>query len=410
MNARSMQATYDPFSKEVMADPLSFYKSLRKTSPVLYLPKYDTWAFFKFKDIMEVLSIGDNAFIPTDTTLPNPERLLQHNNGQVKEFELTEPLPIHTLLGSPHYEVLRKAHSKPMTPRAAMELTQFVRDRAIERLEVLLPKKRFDLTQEYGGIVAASVICHLLGMPLSYASRVLDLVNRLSLTDPETGGNDVATTIGNSVELMRPFIAERRAVGADGSLPLVDGLIQLTYYGRPLSDEEVAIQLVCVFVGGTETVPKIAAHGLMELASRPDQFQSVCADLARNVPIAVEEMIRYCAPAQWFVRTAHKPVKVAGADIKVGQRIMAVFGSAARDEDEYDRPDEFIWNRKPARLLSFGYGQHFCIGLHVARMELRVLVEEFLKRPQHFSFDRQQAVRLPSSFQWGWNNLPVLIH
>jgi cytochrome P450 len=358
---------------------------------------------------MEVLSIGDNTFIPTDTTLPNPERLLQHNHGQVKELELTEPLPIHTLLGSPHYEILRKAHSKPMTPKAVATLDRLAREVANQRLDVLLPRKEFDLTQEYGGIVAASMICSLLGMPLTLASEVLDLVNSLSLTDPEKGGNDVAVTIGRSVELMVPHVAERRAAGADGSVPLVDGLIQLTYYGRPLTDQEVAIQLVCVFIGGTETVPKITAHGLMELVNRPEQLASVRADLAKNVPIVVEEMIRYCGPAQWFVRTAHKNVQVAGADIKVGQRIMVVFASAARDEAEYDRADEFIWDRNPRRLLAFGYGQHFCIGVHLARMELRALVHEFLKRVSTFSFDINKAVRLPSSFQWGWNSLPVSI-
>jgi cytochrome P450 len=401
--------TYDPFSKEVMADPLPFYKTLRSTSPVLYLPQYDTWVFFKFRDIMEVLSIGDNTFIPTDTTLPNPERLLQHNHGQVKELELTEPLPIHTLLGSPHYEILRKAHSKPMTPRSVATLDRLAREIANRQLDALLPRKEFDLTQEYGGIVAASIICHLLGMPLESAPQALDLVNALSLTDPEKGGNDVAVTIGRSVELMVPYIAKRRAAGADGSLPLVDGLIQLTHYGRPLSDQEVAIQLVCVFIGGTETVPKITAHGLMELASRPEQLASVRTDLSKNVPFVVEEMIRFCGPAQWFARTAHKNVRVAGADIKVGQRIMVVFASAARDEDEYDRPDEFIWDRNARRLLAFGYGQHFCIGVHLARMELRILVHEFLRRVPAFSFDVNKAVRLPSSFQWGWNSLPVSI-
>jgi cytochrome P450 len=405
----AVPSVYDPFSPEVMADPLPYYKSLRRHSPVLYLPKYDTWVFFKFRDIVQVLSIGDNAFIPTDTTLPNPERLLQHNHGRVSELELVEPLPIHTLLGSPHYEILRKAHSKALTPRSVAALGQLARDVANERLDLLLPRKSFDLTQEYGGVVAASMICHLLGMPVSYASEVLELVNQLSLTDPDKGGNDIAVTIQKSVELMCPFIAQRRASGADGATPLIDGLIRLTHYGRPLTDVEVAIQLVCVFIGGTETVPKITAHGIMELARHPQQFQEVCTDLAKNVPIVVEEMIRFCAPAQWFVRTAHKAVTVAGADIKVGQRIMAVFASAGRDEDEYERADEFIWNRKPARLLAFGYGQHFCIGVHLARMELRVLVEEFLKRTRRFSFDLERAVRLPSSFQWGWNVLPVTV-
>jgi cytochrome P450 len=397
---------YDPFAKDVMADPLSFYKVIRKESPTLYLPQYDTWVFSKFQDIMDVLSVGDNTFIATDTTLPNPERLLKHNHGQVKELDL-DPLPIGTLLGSPHFEVLRQAHMKPFRPKSVAEVQTLTRELANQRLDELLPRKSFDLTQEYGGLVAAGIICHLLGMPMSLSKDVLGLVNELSLTDPEKGGNDIAATIGRSVELMLPYVAKRRAEGADGSTPLIDGLVQLDYYKRPLTDAEVAVQLVCVFVGGTETVPKITAHGLMELAARPDQLAAVREDLASNVPIVAEEMIRYCAPAQWFVRTAHKDLEIAGANIKVGQRIMVLFGSANRDEDEYERPDEFIWNRNNRRGLAFGYGQHFCIGVHLARMELRVLVEEFLKRVDAYGFDMSKAVRLPSSFQWGWNNLPV---
>lgn len=401
-------AGYDPFSKEVMANPLPFYKALRAETPVLYLEKYDTWVFSKFQDIIDVLSIGDNAFIATDSTLPNPERLLRHNNGVVRELDL-DPLPIGSLLGSPHYEVLRHAHIKPFRPKAASSLAALVRELANQRLDELLPKGRFDLTQEYGGIIVASVICHLLDMPLSCAPDVLDMVNKLSLTDPEAGGNDIAVTIAQSMDMMRPCVAKRREAGADGSVPLIDGLVQLEYYGRPLTDDEIAIQLVCTFIGGTETVPKIAAHGLMELVRAPDQLAAVRGDLATNVPIAVEEMIRYCAPAQWFVRTAHKDVNVAGHDIKVGQRVMVLFASAARDEDEFEQPDAFIWNREIKRVLSFGFGQHYCIGIHLARLELSVLVQEFLKRVPRFSFDTEKAVRLPSSFQWGWNILPVIV-
>ena len=140
-----------------------------------------------------------------------------------------------------------------------------------------------------------------------------------------------------------------------------------------MSDAEVATQLVCAFVGGTETVRKIAAHGLMELNDRPEQMPAVRADLAVNVPVAVEKMIRFCAPAQWFARTAHKDVQVAGADIRKGQRIIVLFGSAARDEAEFEHPDAFQWDRKIGRVLSFGTGQH-CIGIHLARLELRILV------------------------------------
>ncbi|MCB2058917.1 MAG: cytochrome P450 [Novosphingobium sp.] len=401
-------AKYDPFSQDAMANPLPFYERLREEAPTFYLERYDTWVFSRFQDIIDVLTVSGNAFIASETTLPTPEILLHHNRGAVSELPV-DPVPNGAMTGSPHFEVLRNAHIKPFRPTYVRSLADFVRKLANERLDELLPKKRFDLTQDYGGIVSASVICHLLDMPLSRAGEVLELVNSLSRTDPDKGGTDVATTVGRCVEILIEYVVKRREAGADGSVPLIDGLVQLGYYGRPLTDAEVATQLVCSFIGGTETVPKITAHGLMELNNRPDQMAAVRKDLDRNVPIAVEEMIRFCAPAQWFARTAHKDVSVAGADIRKGQRVIVLFGSAARDEAEFDRPDEFIWNRRIKRVLSFGTGQHYCIGIHLARLELRIMVEAFLRRVGNYSFDLDKAVRLPSSFQWGWNSLPVVI-
>ncbi len=399
---------YDPFAKEVMDNPLPFYKWLRREHPVYYIAKYDTFVFSKFQDIVDVLSIGDNAFVASDTTLPDPPRLLRQNNGQVQELPM-DPMPIGTLLASPHFEVLRQAHTRPLRPKAVASLGTLIQQMTDQRLDLLLPQKRFDLTQDYGGIVAAGAVCHLLDMPLSRAPEVLDLVNQCSLTDLEQGGTDIAVTIGRCVELMMPYVASRRDAGADGSVGMIDGLINLAYYGRPLTDAEIATQLVCEFIGGTETVPKITAHGLMELANKPAQLAAVRQDLDANVPLVVEEMIRFCAPAQWFVRTAHKDVTVAGQEIKTGQRILVLFGSAARDEDEFDQPDAFLWNRPIKRVLSFGFGQHHCTGVHLARLEVRTLVRSFLERVDHYAFDLAAAVRRPSSFQWGWNSLPVVV-
>lgn len=399
---------YDPFDAAVMADPLPFYARLRREAPVFYLERYDSYVFSRFQDIADVLTVGGKDFVASETTLPPPEVLLRHNHGVLADIPM-DPVPPGPVLPSPHIEVLRQAHIKPLLPKAVKTLAALVQKLADDRLDALLPQGRFDLTQDYGGIVSASVMCHLLGIPLARAREVLDMINEISRTDGEAGQTDAATIIGRCVGILRAYVAERRAAGADGSLAMVDGLIALGYYGRPLSDDEIAMQLVCAFVGGVETVPKVAAHGLMELAGAPEQLAAVRTDLARNVPIVVEEMIRFCAPAQWFARTAHADIEVAGVTVSKGQRVILLFGSAARDEAEFAEPDRFIWNRAIPRVLSFGTGPHYCIGIHLARLELRVLVETFLRRAGEFSFDMELAVRRPSSFQWGWNNLPVII-
>ena len=154
--------------------------------------------------------------------------------------------------------------------------------------------------------------------------------------------------------------------------------------GSAFTDIEAATQMLGVFIGGTETVPKITAQGLWELSRRPDQMAAVRADLDANVPVAREEIIRYCAPAQWFARTVRRPFTIHDTTINPGQRVITLLASANRDEREYPEPDEFIWNRPIERLLAFGRGQHFCLGVHLARLEIAIMVQEWLKRVPDF--------------------------
>jgi cytochrome P450 len=93
--------------------------------------------------------------------------------------------------------------------------------------------------------------------------------------------------------------------------------------------------------------------------------------------------------------------------IEPGQRIITLLASANRDEREYPQPDEFIWNRPIARSLAFGRGQHFCLGYHLARLEVSILVTEWLRRVPDYRIIDEAALRPPSSFQWGWSRLPV---
>jgi len=210
-------------------------------------------------------------------------------------------------------------------------------------------------------------------------------------------------------EVVGNVVRGRRSAGADGQVPLVDGLLQYRLDGRALSDEEITgAVLVTVLFGGIETLPKIVAHGLMELWRHPDQRRAVGGDPDRCAT-AFEEMLRYCAPAQWFSRTVRRPIVVAGQELGPGHRIFPLLMSANRDEREFEDPDEFRWNREIARHVAFGQGQNFCIGNHLARLEGRVLVEEVLTRVPDYDIDVDHAQRPPSSFQWGWRSMPLVV-
>jgi cytochrome P450 len=399
---------YDPFSPEVMSNPFPFYEVLREHFPVYYSAKYDTFFLSRFQDIWDFLRIGDNTFLSSEGVIP-AEVLLRHNQGVPPPIPPLKPFAISGSYGSPVHEQVRQAHGKPLRPGATRQLEGFVRQIANERLDLLLPKGRFDLTQEYAGMVSASVICHMYRMPMTMAREVLDAVNASTRTDVnESNGIDLEA-IQRLAGYIKEVVAPRRAEGPDGSWPLVDGMFELEFAGEKLDDQQIAQNLVCVLVGGTETLPKISAHGLMELWRHREQLAEVRQDLAANCGQAFEEMIRFCGPAQWFGRTAYKPVVVAGQEVKPGQRVIYLIQSAGRDPREFEQPDEFIWDRPIPRTLGFGLGQHFCIGVHLARVEGRVVIEEFLRRVADYEIDEAAAVRLPSSFQWGYNQLPVII-
>jgi cytochrome P450 len=404
MNSPVMQDfSYDPFDPAVMADPLPYYRVLRDEHPVYYIEKWDTYSLSRFADIWGVLEINDGTFVASEGTLPAAMVLGQRNDGPVPDPPL-HPMPFHANFDTPIYDGVRRCTSGPFRPKSVSQLADRIRTLANERLDELLPRGSFDLTQEYGGIVAASIVCELLGLPVDLAPEVLASVNAGSLAQPGSGV-EVANARPGYLSYLIPLVEQRRA---NPEQTIVDNLIGYRLPdGSAFNDVEAATQMLGVFIGGTETVPKIVAHGLWELGRWPDQLAAVRADLDANVPVAREEMIRYCAPAQWFARTVRKPFTIHGTTIQPGQRIITLLGSANRDEREYVDPDVFVWNRKIERLLAFGRGQHFCLGVHLARMEIAIMVAEWLNRVDDWQIDEDAASRPPSSFQWGWNNLPV---
>ncbi|CDP83405.1 MULTISPECIES: cytochrome P450 [Mycolicibacterium] len=397
---------YDPFDPDVMADPLPYYRILRDEYPVYYIDKWDTYALSRFDDIWDMLGVNDGTFVASEGTLPAANVLAHRNDGPVPDPPL-HPMPFHANFDSPIYEDVRRCTSAQFRPRSAAKLAERIRTLANERLDELLPRGAFDLTQDYGGIVAAAMVCEFVGLPVDLAPEVLATVNAGSLAQPGEG-----VEVGNArpgyLSYLTPIIERRRAEGPDGSVPIADALIEHRLPdGSALGDAEAAVQMLGVFIGGTETVPKITATGLWQLLRHPDQLAAVRTDLDGNVPIAREEIIRHSAPAQWFARTVRRPYTVHGTTINPGQRVITLLASAARDEREYENPDDFVWNRRIERLLSFGHGQHFCLGVHVARLEITIMIQEFLKRVPDYRIDEAAASRPPSSFQWGWNNIPV---
>ncbi len=411
MSSAVDEFVYDPFGKEEMRNPLPFYEILRERYPVYYIEAYDMFVLSRFQDAWDFLGIGDNVFVTNEGSVINRADLLNRNSGATIDPPTSPFLATHLQFGAPVYEQIRQAHSKRLRPGSVRKLEPFVRDLVRGRLDQLLPEGHFDLVHEFGGIISVSTICHLFHISLDQAREVLDTINAVTATDADGHGfaRDRALQM-KMLEFVRPLVAERRQEGPDGSWNLVDGMLELRIDGRELSDLEIAGNLMCVFVGGTETLPKVVGHGLWELARHPDQLAQVRADLDANTATAAEEMLRFCGPAQWFGRTARVETSLAGQVIRPGQRVIYLTQSANRDPREFRDPERFVWDREIPRTLAFGRGQHFCVGIHLARLEARVILQEFLSRVSDYEIDADGAVRNPSSFQWGYSHLPVRIN
>ena len=133
-------------------------------------PKWDTYALSRFADVWRVLEINDGTFVASEGTLPAANVLEQHNDGPVADPPL-HPMPFHANFDSPIYEDVRRCTSAQFRPKSVRKLADRIRTLANERLDELLPRGAFDLTQDYGGIVAASVVCELVGLPADLARR-----------------------------------------------------------------------------------------------------------------------------------------------------------------------------------------------------------------------------------------------
>lgn len=397
---------YDPFGVETMRDPHRFYVELRDRYPAYYLSPYDCWVISRFDDVWDGLLDAEH-FSEVEGQVLGRDQMLAHHHGVCPVIPM-QPFPSFNMLDPPVHTKMRQIMAPPFQKRAIAQLAPAINEIVSDLLDKLLERDAFDLNADFASQVAGQTVAKLMGIPMKQLGKLVSLVNRAVARDPGQPGFSAEgmKALGEIVGLLGYSVARRRA-GRGRAVPLIDALISRDVDGRHLIDEEIALNLVSIVVGGIETVPKIIAGGLLELFRRPEQLAEVGADPDNNTPFAVEEMFRVNAPAQWFVRTVRKERYLAGADLKVGQRVMLLVASANRDPREFARADEFVWNRKAKRLISFGRGPHFCIGIHLARLEVQIMIRELLKRMPRFSIDEAAGEWAISEFQIGWTRLPL---
>ena len=392
-------------------EPWELFEVLQREAPVYRHPAPDGdgfWVVTRYDDVLAVLR--------------NPKTFSSERGGAAT----VEELPPDVLearrnfleFDPPKHGRHRRLISTSFTPGAILRYEEWLRALVAARLESIPYDDEFDLVHELAAPIPIRVLAHILGLREEQLPRLIELGDRLLVdTDPEIVGE--AAFRGEQPEdrykpfgspwaeelcaLGRQHYVDRRASPRDDVLTRI-ATAELD--GCPLSERDLDNTFALLIVAGNETTRQAIALGTLALARNPEEYARVRAD-RELVASAVEEICRYTSPVWWFRRTAVAETELRGVQIAEGDRVVVWFAAANRDPDHYPDPHRFDVARNPTDTLTFGRGgPHHCLGAHLARLELRVYLEQLVDRVTAVELAGEPR-RLRSNFTNGLKRLPV---
>lgn len=345
-----------------VGDPHPAYRWMRAHEPV-YRDANGIWCLTRMEHVRDV---ERHARIFTSTrgyrSVPSP--------GETSMISKDDPA---------HTEQRRLVADR-FTPRAVAALEDDVREIVTTSLAMVELAGQMEVVDTIASRLPAILTCRLLGWPDAHWRDVRSWSERLMRVD--TLGRDPAQlsdairAVYEIAALTGPTVEARRACPAED---LLSRWAHATLGGEPMTLAEINSELGLVIPGGAETTRTTLARALILFSERPDLWDWLAEDPAR-IPQAVEELLRYLTPLNNMFRVATEATEVGGVPIAPGDRVALVYPSANRDEAVFDRPDEVDLARDPNPHIAFGFGTHFCLGAHVARLSLRVALEELTAR------------------------------
>lgn len=387
----------DVYERGVPYDQFAF---LRRNAPVHRQAVADptlidhVWVITKYDDIVSVSK--------------DPQTFSSGVNGPLLRPERPVVVPGSFIsMDDPEHRRLRLLASKAFTPKVVQAFERQYRELTIQIIDRALEQETFDLVSEVAQGLPMFAICDLLGVAEVDRPEVVRWSNAiLTGDDPDYAGSrqDVVDAFHALMGYAQRLGQERRdAPGED----LISRLVNDDGSGR-LTDAELGGFVLLLVVAGNETTRNNISHGMIALMERPDQFHELRLNLHQHVDRAVEEITRWASPVNFMGRTATQDVHLRGQHIRAGERVAMFYSSANRDEDVFPSGDEFAITRTPNRHLSFGVGNHFCLGANLARIETRLVIEELLPRIRSIELDGD-IERVRSSFVNGIKKLPVKV-
>lgn len=390
---------YDPFDQEFQADPYPAYRQLRDHDPVHRHAKPAFWALSRFADIWDA--------VRDPVTFSSAQGLTFHPD-EIGKLGLA---PTLVMLDPPRHGRLRALVSKGFTRVRVERLAELIRDFARGRIELLAGKaaagEPVDLHRDFSSPIPTFVVAHLLGVPEADRHRFDPWVfaltsfqdNGFQVTD-EPAVAAVAEMFGYFAELIK---ARRKAPGED----LISALTVAEIDAERLTDWDILGFCFALVAGGNDTTSNLISHAVALLDAHHDQRELLLSrpDL---LPNAVLEFLRMESSVQGLARTTTRPVTLHGVTIPAGEKVLMLFGSGNHDEREFGATaDELDITRDIPRHLGFSSGVHFCIGSHLARLQVRIALTELLGRYPTIGVDPAGGERIQSAYARGWLRLPV---
>jgi cytochrome P450 len=388
---------YDPYSYEIDRDPYPIYRRLRDEAPVYYNEALDFWALTRFDDCHA-------AFLDWQS--------FSSARGTVLELMDGTPLPGNMMIfmDPPGQTRYRNLVSKAFTPARIAALEPVIRALAVEYLDTLVGRSSFDAVKEFTAKLPMDVISTLLGIPKDDRDRVRSWSNAFLHRDP---GNPLPNADGlramaEAMEYFTAALTERRARPRDD---MMTSLTTAEIRGDDgeilrLSDNDICAFFNLLATAGNETVTKLLATAFYWLARFPEERARLVRDPSL-APSAVEEFLRFDPPSQYQGRTLTRAVEMHGVEMPAGARVMIVNGASGRDERRFPDPDRLDVRREIDIHLGFGFGRHICLGASLARMEMRIGIEEFLRRWPEYDAPEDGVERIHSSNVRGMSGLRI---
>jgi cytochrome P450 len=347
----------------VAGPPHEVFAEVRRTDPVHWDDSASCWAVLKHEDV---------SFVAR-----HPQVFSASKGGVVLEDLDEEQLEMmrHMLLAMdpPGHANYRR----PLVPHFSQSTIGALDDRVRSVCKAILSERsgEVEFVHDICAALPSQVVGDLMGIPSEDWPKIHRWAERVTaLQDPDSGGDTSEPAIEMAMYAIE-FAGRRRAEERRDDLTSL--ILETTFAGEPMSDVDFGSFFVQLVTAGNDTTRTLLSSGLLALLQHPDQLRALRADPSL-IPGAVEEILRWANPLHYFRRTATEETKLRDAVIAEGDKVVMVYTSANRDEDVFDDPQSFDIRRDPNPHLSFGFGEHFCLGAHLARLEGRVFFEELL--------------------------------